>query len=48
VVSLGTGGALFKPYRDTAKDKISLIVQAVTECRKTAENMQNSIEAMKK
>jgi hypothetical protein len=37
VVSLGTGGALFKKYKDTVKARI--IIQAVIECRTTAENL---------
>jgi hypothetical protein len=39
VVSLGTGGALFTNYSDTARDKVRAVNAAVTECRTTAEDM---------
>jgi hypothetical protein len=39
VVSLGTGGNLYKEFKDTGLGRVDLIVEAVTECRKTAERM---------
>jgi hypothetical protein len=39
VVSLGTGGTLFKNYSDGLQEKIDVLVKAATECRTTAEDM---------
>jgi hypothetical protein len=39
VVSLGTGGNLYKEFINTALGKAALIEKAATECRTTAQNM---------
>jgi hypothetical protein len=39
VVSLGTGGSLYKTYEDSLTNKAEAILKAATECRATATNM---------